>query len=430
MSAPRDQFAEVGRSTRAVMEAAAKATPPLKTAEWRVLTAVMHETSTWSRHTDVLSVARIGTLAGLSSDALIRSTLGSLRDRGLVVYQAQRGRPRAGERGRCRIGIPDVNVLPLPAGEPAQPTAQPAENRHPGVADNWPVPTEAKAPPRGGGYSPENRHPGVAAPEKYSREEELLPSPAALTQAAIMVGVPSSSGSPKHDQTNGPGDDVDAVLDALAGTLPVSTGDRAALAGSLRAALDTDGWDPDTLAGHLLAELPAVIRTRGLMTHRLSPTVLPDSPAVCSCSACRRHVTRTEAEIRRQAAAAERARQRAAATVDDTAERNRQTTEALGAELHGRIVAAADAAEYAAQCAARIASNGPTAPRPQRRLMTPGRARGLAAQVYAEHHHDLDAIRAYAGSLPAGPTETTAADGPSLTGAGGPIVRLRRAQGA
>jgi len=113
---------------------------------------------------------------------------------------------------------------------------------------------------------------------------------------------------------------------------------------------------------------------------------------VCPCTACERHTALQEAEVRRQAAVLERARRReqAAGVGVDATTRTDTITEAIGPTLHGRIVAAAIAAS----------------PVHQRRQCSPARLRGIAAAVYADHGHDLEAIRAYALTLPPGPAET------------------------
>jgi hypothetical protein len=414
VTAPRDRYDEVGRSTRAVLDAACTAADPLSAAEWRVLSAVLRETATWSRHVDTLSVDRISTLSGIASDRLVRTSLGALRDRGLIVYEARRGRPRVGERGRCRIGIPDVNALPLAASEPVAVPAQRTKKRHAGVPDTEPVAAAGYPARRGAGYPAEKRHPGVPLPEGFSREEEPPPSaepPEPLTQSAILVAVPGGGGTSTPDASD-VGAAVPAgvaeVLNTVAGALPLGSRDRALLADGVGVAL-VGGWEPEVLAAHLVADLPGPVRRpRGLLTHRLSGEVLPDGPAVCGCSACRRHVAHVDAEIRRQAAAMDHARQRATAREHDARQRYDDLTSALGAALHGRIVTAELTRERAA---------GPATPDQRVHVVrpTPARVRGLVSAVYADHGHDIDVIRAYAQTLPPGPSEMPAGATPTPT---------------
>ncbi|WP_195905956.1 helix-turn-helix domain-containing protein [Parafrankia discariae] len=363
--------------------------------------------------------ARLAAEVGVS-ERQVQRCLDEARIRGLIEMTRRHNNRRSGHpQAAYAARMPSVPALPMPVDAPPASPSRPDTD----VRSSAPAPALHDRTSVSGREA-DDRTPMSGSTHKNLRE--LLPPDPPLTQAAIMVGVPSSSGSPIYDQTIGADDEIDAVLGTLADTLPVSTADRAVLAGALRIALATPGWEPVTLADHLLAELPAVIRTRGLMNHRLSPTVLPDSPAVCPCTACRRHVRQTEAEIRRQAAAAERARHRATAATDDTAARNQQITSSLGPALHGRILTAADQAEYAA----RLATTAPNAPRPTPLAMRPGRARGLAAEVYATHAHDLARIRAYAEALPPGPAESAQDDTTTPTPTGHAPTRLRRAEGA
>lgn len=103
---PQRQSEIWDEAIRAVLEGAAKAVPPLGRAEWRVFAAVLHETAARSQQTCVLSVAMIQEYSGIASDRLVRAALTSLRDRKLITYEARRGRPRAGEPGRCHVGVP------------------------------------------------------------------------------------------------------------------------------------------------------------------------------------------------------------------------------------------------------------------------------------------------------------------------------------
>jgi hypothetical protein len=402
VSAPRDQYADVGQSARAVMTKACRA--GLSQGDWRVLTAVLHETLTWSRHVDVLSVARIGAVAGLASDGQIRAALVRLRDLGLIVYTAQRGRPKAGERGRCQIGIPDANTLPMDVPVPPGAPAAAPENRRPVAADTPPASAEAKPLTRRSGYPAENRRTGGATPEKLFREEEPPPSPApsaAPRQGALLVAVPGGGGSTSTTTTDtDPADpddavpaDVRTVLDAIAAALPLPDRGRALLAARIRPALAA-GWDPAVLGAHLPAGVREITTTTAaLMLHRLS--VLPESPAVCPCGPCRRHTAAVEAEIRREADRLARARaaeqhQAAAGDAAAAAARHDALDDALGAVLHGRIVAAA------------VGAN----PVHQRSRRSPALVRSLAANVYADHGHDIARIRSYAESLPPGPAES------------------------
>lgn len=137
------------------------------------------------------------------------------------------------------------------------------------------------------------------------------------------------------------------------------------------------------------------------MRHRLHlgdetrSRVLPESPAVCPCAACRRHTALAEAAdcqaaVRREQARAAERRQDAAADAADVAARHDAIDADLGPVLHARIVAAA------------VAAN----PILKFRQLSAVRVRRLAALVYADHAHDLAAIRAYAQGLPPGPQET------------------------
>lgn len=106
MADSRGSSVSWGETVRAALERAAKADPPLGRAEWRVFAAVLHETAAGSQCACMVSVATIQECSGIASDRLVRGALVSLRDRELIIYEARRGRPRVGEQGRCRVGIP------------------------------------------------------------------------------------------------------------------------------------------------------------------------------------------------------------------------------------------------------------------------------------------------------------------------------------
>jgi len=378
-SAARDQYADVGRSARAVMAAACQA--GLSQGEWRVLTAVLHETSTWSRHVDVISVAKIASIAGLASDGQVRAALVRLRDLGLIVYTARRGRPRAGERGRCTIGIPDVNTLPMDVPAPAEPAATP-ENRRPVTADNPPAPdgpAEAKPPTRRSGYPAENRRTGGATPEEVLTEKN---SSSGTIIVSPLPPVPVDGGGEDHQP-----DEVGRIAAALAGLVRGGPQTRLAVRGRVVELLAA-GYTAGEITGHAEART-AVGRTRGTITDPsgLLRHVLADMPPSRAAQAAER-------EAARQRDAAER--RQTAATTDDTATRNMTITDELGPRLHGRIIAAAIAAS----------------PIHQRARRSPALVRSLAGHAYADHGYDLDAIRTYAEGLPPGPQESASATGP------------------
>lgn len=88
--AARASYVEVGAATRALITAATSADPPLGKGEWRVVAAVIHATSTWSRFHDRILLSDLGAIAHLGKDRLGKN-LKSLASRGLIVYEPGRG---------------------------------------------------------------------------------------------------------------------------------------------------------------------------------------------------------------------------------------------------------------------------------------------------------------------------------------------------
>lgn len=373
---PRDQIADVGRSARAVMSAACTADPPLKAAEHRVLLAVLHETSTWTRHVDALSVARIVDLSGLRRRGVLE-VLPALATRGLIVYQARPGRPRAGEYGRCRIGIPDVNVLPVdvPTTPEMVPPAPHRFDRQPATGNGAPRPAPK---------TPKTVPPGGHIPEESFPEEKNSSSPDVPTQLAMSPVAVGGGGAIDNDDQTGSAD-VRQVLDAV--TRMVGAGRRTEMAVRSRIVeLLAAGYRPDEITRHVETRT-ATGRTRGTITDPagLLAHVLADVPP---SAAARRAVV----EQTRAATAAEQAAQRDAASASDVAaarSRHERVTAALGTALHARLVDA----ELARS---RIGGG----------RRSPDRIRRLAAGVYERHDWDPNRIRAYAESLPAGPAES------------------------
>lgn len=354
------------------MSAACTADPPLRAAEHRVLLAVLHETSTWTRHVDALSVARIVDLSGLRRRGVLE-VLPALAARGLIVYQARPGRPRAGEYGRCRIGIPDVNVLPVDV--PTTPeTVPPAGHRFDrrGATGN--------GAPRPALKSPKMVPPGGHIPEESFPEEKNSSSPDAPTQLAMSPVAVGGGGIGNDDQTGSA--DVRQVLDAV--TRMVGAGRRTEMAVRSRIVeLLAAGYRPDEITRHVETRTTrarttgTIANPAGLLAH-----VLADVPPSATAR-------RTAIERDRATDAAEQAAQRDAASASDVAaarSRQERVTAALGTVLHARIVTAELARSHLRR--------------------SPERVRRWATDVYDRHDWDLDAIRAYAASLPAGPAES------------------------
>ncbi len=109
---PRDSYRDVGESTRAVLQAAATAEPPLRPREWRVLSAVLQVTATWSRLQDRVTHEQLAPLCGLDKPTDRRDLareLRSLATRGLIVYEPGVSLP--GERRRpSTVGLPPVEI--------------------------------------------------------------------------------------------------------------------------------------------------------------------------------------------------------------------------------------------------------------------------------------------------------------------------------
>jgi hypothetical protein len=112
LSRPRDEYAEVGRATRAAIEQA------LATAEGRELTrysrtllAVLHSTTSWSRTSDSLYLAQLAEIAGIP-DVDGKHTAEQLRllaSRGVIAWQ-----PSYRHGFPSTVGLPGSAPIQLP----------------------------------------------------------------------------------------------------------------------------------------------------------------------------------------------------------------------------------------------------------------------------------------------------------------------------
>ncbi|KQC35036.1 hypothetical protein UK82_28655 [Frankia sp. ACN1ag] len=353
------------------------------------------------------------------SERQVQRCLDEARTRGLIeLTRRHNNRRKSHPQAAYAARMPSVQALPMPVVPPPADAPRPDTSvRWSGIDDRTLVSggdIDDRTSASGGGA--DDRTPMSGSPHVKNLNKEPPPSPAPA-QTALLVAVPGGGGGESTSTTNttDPADletsaAVRAVLEVVAGHERVRIGDRArALLVAPVAAALADGWDPTVLADHLLADLPGRIdHPQGLMQHRLhtgddrKPAVLPESPAVCPCTACRRYTAAVEAEIRRETERLARARaaEQHRAAADDTtavAARHDAIDDAIGTVLRGRIVDAAVAAS----------------PVYQRSRRSPVLVRTLAAQVYAEHDHDVAAIRAYAESLQPGPAEVETVTGPA-----------------
>ncbi|WP_239404666.1 helix-turn-helix domain-containing protein [Frankia sp. Cj3] len=246
------------------------------------------------------------------------------------------------------------------------------------------------------GLSPVNERPITGAHHglspviaKPSTEPKAEPPPAPTRLPAPLATLDGGGGSALEVE---PDDDPDRIaVDAVLASIAERWGRRpdviAGHAGRIRGAL-TAGWPAPALAEHLAADPPAVIKSAArLLGHRLA--ALPAGPACCDCPGCNRWRRLADADHRRALEAERRAADHAAqaAAVEGAArvaDANAAITNALGGELASELTAAA------------LADAGWSS-RKIRPL--PSVVRGLLADVYARHDHDLEAIRSEAQNL-------------------------------
>jgi hypothetical protein len=203
-----------------------------------------------------------------------------------------------------------------------------------------------------------------------------------------MSPVAIGGGGPIDDDHAGSAD-VRQVLDAV--TRMVGAGRRTGMVIRSRIIeLLGEGYRPGEITRHVETRTTrarttgTIANPAGLLAH-----VLADVPP----SAAARHAA---IEHERTAAAAEQAAQRDAATTSDAAaarSRHERVTAALGTVLHARLITA-ELARSRLVCS------------PDTLRTSPDRVRRWATDVYERHGWDLDAIRAYAESLPPGPAES------------------------
>lgn len=342
--------------------------------------------------------------------------------------ECRRGVERITPDGVEPVGdLPTKRTRPHP-GSPAQ-TPQKRRSDRPATTGRS-VAGRSVADLSGDGRSREKPSLKVSLGEKNHHQEARADDAADLPETAGGGGesISPNSTTPQTETTA-----AGVVLDTIAAGLPLRPADRPALAGPIDDAV-TAGWEPQVLAAHLLSDPPAKVGTPGgWLAYRLTGThkatgapVLPESPAVCACTACRRHVRQTELEIRRQAAELDRARQRDAnqAGDDDGRRRYDVIAEGIGPVLHQRIVAAElDTIRRSGPYGAKIALGW---------ARSPERVRGMVTDAYERHGYDLEAIRAYAEALPEAPgaTETDAAGPSGVSADGWATDALRCAQPA
>lgn len=96
-SARREPYADVGRATRAAIDRACAQSDGLSRLDWRVLAAVIAQTTTWSRTADFVYLAALACTVYATDDAeqwmtkKIGQSLRRLRDLGVLGYIPARG---------------------------------------------------------------------------------------------------------------------------------------------------------------------------------------------------------------------------------------------------------------------------------------------------------------------------------------------------
>lgn len=269
---------------------------------------------------------------------------------------------------------------------------------------------ERKAKTRPNGDSPPEPPPGVhedSARNPDGIHAESEPSPDGfqpLTHAPAQAHHPTSHHSTEehhHPQTpaaaggpsappDGGGEDPEVieVIEHVAARWGRSAESLAPLASAVAAALDV--WPPDALRRHLADDPPAIDDATSLLRYRLGK--LPVGPGACGrrcCTRWRAECDAAQANADRERQEAENAAQRAAEAQQRATERKRQETAAARNEEITTALGAANTNRLVLAYARYPANVRPT----------PTMIRAVLATVYADHNHDLDAIRVEAETL-------------------------------
>lgn len=310
--------------------------------------------------------------------------------RGLIVT-TRRHAPRSRTPHAAYAAVMPAQVALFGAPDPADSTEDQAPPAAAVTAPDYPTPMSGEEPPIGQDQqtSVSGKNQDHRTPMSGDLDSHLYPFLKGSSSSQILLPPTSVGGG-----GNPANDDTIRVVAELARMVRGGPSTELAIRGRVVELL-ADGYAPGEITRHAEART-AVGRTRGTIADPagLLRHVLKDIPPSGAAQAAERTAARArDAATRAQTSAA----------TDDTATRNASITAALGAVLHSRIVTAA------------LAAN----PIYQRSRRSPALARTLTAQVYADHGHDLDAIRAYAESLPSDPspaaTETPLSDTQSIT---------------
>ncbi len=316
------------------------------------------------------------------SERQVQRCLDEARRLGLIeMTRRHNNRRQEHPQAAYAARMPSVQALPMPVSAPPAPAPRPDTDVRWSASDD-------RTPMSGGdvddrtwmsGGGADDRTPMSGSPHRKNlrRTSSSVGEQLATPPVAIPGG-----GNDHFD--DGQRDDAREVIDALVRL--VRGGSRTGMTVRGRVVeLLAAGYAPGEITRHAEART-AVGRARGTITDPagLLRHVLADIPPSRAAQTAEREAVRErEAAARRQATAA----------ATDTADRTTAITAALGPDLHGRIVAAA------------IAAN----PIYQRGRRSSTLARSLATSVYADHDHDIAAIRAYAETLPPAPSETATA---------------------
>lgn len=337
--------------------------------------------------------------------------------RGLIVTTR-----RHAPRSRTQPHAAYAAAMPAPAALFDPPAA--SEDQAPPAADGetvYPTPVSGKEPTTGQDQQTpmSGKNQDQQTPMSGNRDPLLYPSLSSSSSSQIPLP-PTSIGGGGGDQST---DDTIRVVAELARMVRGGASTELAIRARVVELL-TAGYTPGEITRHAETRT-ATGRTRGTIAHPagLLRHVLADiPPSQAELAADREAQHQRDAAHRRQLAAAA-----------DPTDHAALITDALGPALHGRIVTAELA--RLAQPAPGVKNPG-AAPGAAARAMTaslarsPARIRALVAGVYLEHHYELDAVRAYAESLPPGPAETAQDDTTVPTPTGHVPMLLRRAEGA
>ena len=162
---PRDPYAQVGAATRTAIE---HAMPSLTLPEARVLLALVHQLTSWSRLEDTIALRQLMDITGMADESNTRKAVRGLEDRDALVRIPSPGRLASTYRLPTIGTAAETEPRSIQPGSPQPGSSQPGSPRalNPGPGDQ------------------RNPGPGDPLPEDVPRRSEITPLPPGAQPAA------------------------------------------------------------------------------------------------------------------------------------------------------------------------------------------------------------------------------------------------------